>query len=482
MQNYIEFVLDGKIQRITFSPESEYKPTTTVLNYLRSFPEHKGVKEGCAEGDCGACTVVIAALDAQQKLQYKTINSCLVFLPMIHGKWLITVENLAHQEEKNKILHPVQAQMVETNGSQCGYCTPGFIMSLFGLFKNHQNPTREVIEDALAGNLCRCTGYQPIIEAAEKSCVHHGEDHFSQREKEIIQLLSSINCKETCEINNGTQTYFKPFTLQESLRLRAQHTDALIVCGSTDIALRQTKKKELLHKIIDISAVQELKEIREDGNNLFVGASVTMEQLKNKCIGSHPALNNVLAIFGSLQIRNSATIGGNISSASPIGDSLPVLFAYKASLKVISQTGERIVSIEKFIKGYRQKDLKNDELISEIIIPKPNENQIVRSYKVSKRKDLDISTVSGGFRLELENDSVKELILAFGGMAAYTKRAEKTEQFLNGKKWNLETIKQAQEILYKEFSPLSDARSGEEYRRLIAKNLLLKFYNETCVN
>ncbi|GAB4449236.1 MAG: xanthine dehydrogenase small subunit [Bacteroidales bacterium] len=476
MQNKIAFILDNQIKEIDFSSSDTSSPTFTVLNYLRKHPHHKGVKEGCAEGDCGACTVVVAELDHENTIRYKTINSCLVFLPQIHGKWLIIVEDLGVPEK----LHPVQEALVETNGSQCGYCTPGIVMSSFGIYKNHSTVNRAIIEDALAGNLCRCTGYQPIIEAIEKSCIKQGFDQFSEMEAEIKSKLLQINTIETIEVKTATQIYLKAFSLSEALKLRKENPDAIIITGSTDIALRQTKKKERFAKILDLSQVKELNCLKENENEFVVGAATTLEQLKLTICHKLDALHDMLSVFGSLQIRNSASIGGNIGSASPIGDTIPVLFAYRARLKLVSDESERILPIEEFITGYRQTVLKNDELIAEVIIPKPISTVKVKSYKISKRHDLDISIVSGGFRLELEDNKVKDILLAFGGMAAYTMRAKQTESFLLGKEWNEENVTEAQKLLYNEFKPISDARSGEEYRKLAAKNLLLKFYLETA--
>ncbi len=473
----IQFVLNDKVISVDFNSDTDLKPTTTVLNYLRSFPFHKGVKEGCAEGDCGACSVVIAE-NYGGKLTYKTIDSCLVFLPMLNGKQLITVENLADSGK----LHPVQQEMVNQNGSQCGYCTPGVVMSLFGLYKNHHNPDREVIEDALTGNLCRCTGYKPIIKAAEHACSCVDTDKFKLHEAKIIDLLDEINRdKSSIEISTPTQNYYKPLTLPDALALRRKFPHATIVSGASDTALRQTKKRELLAEILDVSDVTELKYLVEEEHVYKIGAGLNLEKLKLYSIEKLPALHKMLQVFGSLQIRNLATIGGNIGSASPIGDTLPLLIACKAKVKVQSQDSERLINLEDFIKGYRLTDVRYDELITAIHIPKPPADTLVRSYKVSKRKDLDISTVSGGFSLQLEGGHVKEIILAFGGMADRPKRASETEHYLLWKPWTRSNVEHAMKILIHEFTPLNDARAGADYRKVVAGNLLLKFYAEMSI-
>jgi len=474
--NKVSFVLNDKIQEIDFV-NSEYKPTTSVLKYLRSLSGHKGVKEGCGEGDCGACTIALAELNGE-KLIYRAVDSCLVFLPMIHGKQLITVENLADAKGG---LHPVQQAMIDVYASQCGYCTPGFVMSLFALFKSPAKPTKEIILDAITGNLCRCTGYVPIIEAAEKACKNRGKDIFNLREKQTIALLKQINSTETITVKTNEQQYFKPFTLAEVLELKVKYPNALLVSGNTDTGLRVTKKHELLPGIIDISSVEELKTITETKQSLSVGAGVTMEQLKQASEKLFPALYKMLSVFGSKQIRSMATIGGNIGSASPIGDSLPVLMAYDAVVAVCNKKESRVIKVKDFIKGYRTTDLRKDEIIFSVGIPFPEKDQIIRSYKISKRKDLDISTCSAGFMLELnkKDNTVKDIVLAYGGMAATTKRAATTEKYLIGKKWSKPVLEKAGEVLYKEFTPLSDARSGEEFRRIATRNLLWKFYEET---
>lgn len=479
VNRYIEFLLDGKKHRLEFG---SLKPSTTVLNYLRSLDNHKGVKEGCAEGDCGACTVVLASIGDNGKLIYEAIDSCLVFLPMIHGKQLITVENLSVEEKGQKQLHPVQKSMVTNNGSQCGYCTPGIVMSTFALYKNHVKPSPEVVLDSLTGNLCRCTGYNSIIKAAQEACQNGGKDHFSLREKEICEALFSIREKRVdIELEGEGQKYFLPQSIESALNYIQQFPQALIVSGATDLALRQTKKRELFSVIIDLSGIDELKKFNEDDNKIVFGACMSMERIKQLSKDRLPALYKMLSVFGSLQIRNMATLGGNVGSASPIGDTLPLLFAYRAMINLVdSEDKKRSIPIEDFITGYRQTLLKSNELIVSITIPKPRNGRIIQSYKVSRRKDLDISTVSAAFALKKNaEDIIEEIQLIYGGMAAKTQKAEKAAEFLVGKVWKLENIKLAMAMIEEEFTPLSDARSDAMSRKIAASNLLLKFFNET---
>ncbi|HEV7231463.1 MAG TPA: xanthine dehydrogenase small subunit [Bacteroidia bacterium] len=481
MQESISFVLDGKIKTLSFDEQNS--PTTTLLNYLRQSPCHKGVKEGCAEGDCGACTVVLAELGEKDKLKYRALDSCLVFLPMIQGKQVITVENLSQKKQgQEDVLHPVQDAMVNCNGSQCGYCTPGIVMSLFALYKSEDGGDKENIQDALTGNLCRCTGYKPIIEAAAKSCAKPDKDQFSISEKETIALLKQIRSEEkSIAIQTDSQSYYQPNNKTEALALRKQWPDSVILSGATDIGLRVTKKHELLERIIDLSHVPELKEMTETDAAYRFGAGLNLEDLRVFTTGKLTALHEALAVFGSRQIRSLATLGGNLGSGSPIGDTLPVLMAYDAEIVLESTSGQRKVNMNQFILGYRQTARRPDELITAVIIPKPVSQSRVKFYKVSKRKDLDISTVSAGFQLQLENKKVKSITLAYGGMAAVTKRASEAESFLTGKEWKRDVVEQAMDLVEKAYTPLSDARSGAAFRSLAAKNLLLKFWIETGV-
>lgn len=478
MASEISFVLDDKITTIDFSRPSSPSPTTTVLNYLRSLPSHKGVKEGCAEGDCGACTVVLGELGSGSTIRYKCVDSCLTFLPALHGKHLITVENLRDEDGR---LHAVQTAMADASGSQCGFCTPGIVMTLFSLYKNRDHPSQQQIDEALTGNLCRCTGYKPIIEAASRACVRGGIDHFTRREPRISELLKSIR-KEALLIRTAAQSYLKPATASSALALKREHPEAVVLCGATDVALRVTKKHELLHEIIDLSDIAEWKKVSEEDGAVRIGAALALSEIMPVAERNFRALIDMLSLFGSQQIRNVATLGGNLGTASPIGDTIPVLMAYGAKVVLEDVDGKRELSIYDYIVGYRKTARRGDELITSVVIPKRENGSAVRSYKISKRKDLDISTVSGGFRLDQDGrGNVESIVLAYGGMAETTKRAKSTERFLLGKKWNRETVEQAMPLIDRDFTPINDVRGSAEFRKVVARNLLLKFWMETSV-
>jgi len=478
MKNSIAFVLDGNVVEIGFDRSSNLTPTTTVLNYLRSLPQHRGVKEGCAEGDCGACTVVVGELKADKSIEYRAVDSCLMFLPMLHGKQLVTVENL---KSPSGHLHPVQQAMVDAHGSQCGFCTPGIVMTLFALYKGAKKPPKNEIADALAGNLCRCTGYEPILKAAADACHGNGKDHFTVDETRIAALLNSI-ARDGVSLSTESQRYDQPATLDDVLTLIGKFPDAIIINGATDVALRVTKKFEILPHLIDCSRIAELEAISRDDRALSVGAGARISEVMNLVEKDFPALYQMLTVFAARQIRNVATLGGNIGTASPIGDTLPVLIAYGAGIVLRSRRGTRTVSADSFVKGYRKTERQPDELITAIVLPRQSASTRVRAYKVSKRCDLDIATVSAAFRLDLDDKGiVSDITLAYGGMAECTKRSIKAEAFLKGKPWNRQEVEKAQRLVDADFSPISDVRGSAEFRRIAARNILLKFWSETNV-
>ena len=472
----LSFLLDNRLIEIDFSLWSQYSPTTTLLQYLRSLPEHKGTKEGCAEGDCGACTVVLAEPRKQGGLAYTAVNSCLIFLPMVHRKQVITVENLRSPAET---LHPVQQSIIECYGSQCGYCTPGVVMTLFALYKQKFKPTRQELAAALAGNLCRCTGYAPLFRAVEQITEWGRQDHFDSMEDQTLSQLSSIPPNDVKFFGRGTE-YFQPTSLPSALSYRYQQPTAIPINGATDFALQVIKKSECPPAILDLSAVPELSDFTAGEGGITLGAGLKLRDVAARVHPSHPALSDILKGFGSLQIRSLATLGGNIGSGSPVGDTLPVLMAYCATVLLSSVHGNREISLTEFIRGYRQTDLGPDELIRALKIPYLSSSQLVRAYKVSKRPDVDISTVSGAFRLGLgRQNRITEIIVAYGGMAEWAQRSFSTEQFLLGKDWNEENLESAGKILEKDFKPISDVRGSAEFRMVAAKNLLRKFWLDT---
>ncbi len=470
----LRFVLDNRIVEIDFGKQ-DILPSTTVLNYLRSLPGHRGTKEGCAEGDCGACTVVLGEL-ADGKIHYRAVDSCLLYMPAIHGKQLITVENLAIRNGHEIKLHPVQQAMVENYGSQCGFCTPGFVMALFALYKSEIEITRHNVIQALAGNLCRCTGYDPIYKAALQCCMNRKPDRFDEQAPEIIKLLVEIRSKNSAlEIRTPKQNYLLPAKLQQALDFRGANPKAHVVNGATDTAIRQNKFHEYLPEVLDISTVDELKVIEKQEKGFYLGAGLSIESFLAFARESMPELLPMLEVFASWQIRNVASIGGNLATASPIGDLIPLFIALKARIELVSTNETRWVEMEDFITGYRENCLRNNELIKGILIPFYEPGVVFKTEKISTRRDLDISTLSIAMRLKTNDQSlVEEIILAYGGMADRPKRAVNTEKFLINKPWTKETISQAKEFIEKDFTPISDARSGAEYRMLAAKNLLMK--------
>lgn len=475
MYGTVRFLLDGKLHELV-NPD----PTETVLNFLRYRLMRTGTKEGCAEGDCGACTVVLGEV-VDEEMRYRAVNACILFLPMLDGKELLTVESLKQADGR---LHPVQQAIVDTHGSQCGFCTPGFVMSLYAMHENDSEVTRDGINDALAGNLCRCTGYGPIVEAAEQA-QRQRLPVDAKALKDKIEALLALRRHETleltakCAVTGTEKKYFAPITVDDLADLMIDYPNATILAGGTDVGLWVTKMHKVLDVVIYIGNVASFKDISENDQNIEIGASVCVTDAMEILAKHYPDMGELFRRFASTQIRNSGTIGGNIANGSPIGDGPPALIAVGARLVLRKGAVERTVNLEDYFLDYGKQDRAEGEFVARIIVPKPKANHRFRAYKISKRFDQDISAVCGCFGLTISDGLVEDVRIAFGGMAATPKRAALAETALTGKGWSLEAVEAAMEAMEGDFAPISDMRASADYRMQVAKNLLMKAFVET---
>jgi len=470
----IQFLLNRELLS-----EQTLDPNTTVLQYLREHRGKTGTKEGCASGDCGACTVVVGEL-VDDKLRYRTLNSCLTFVSALHGKQLIAVEDLKNRDH----LHSVQQAMVDCHGSQCGFCTPGFVMSLFALQKNRaasgavQEYDPAQTHEALAGNLCRCTGYRPILEAAEQACGALHPDQFDAREAETIAQLKAIEPRETAELNNGTKRCLSPLTVADLAEIYSANPDARLLAGGTDLALEVTQFHRELPAMIYVGHIAEMKKVEVTDSHIELGAATPLTDCYEALANEYPDFGELLHRFASLQIRNQGTLGGNIGNASPIGDSPPLLIALGAQVLLRKGERSRTLPLQDYFIDYKVTAREQGEFIEKILVPRARPDQIFRAYKVSKRLDDDISAVCAAFYLRVANGQITEARVAFGGMAAIPKRAAACEAALVSEPFTIETAERACEALANDFTPLSDFRASREYRLLVAQNLLRKCFLE----
>jgi len=447
-------------------------PNETLLNYIRTKLKKTGTKEGCAEGGCGACTIVLGELK-NNKINYKAINSCITFLPMLQGKQLILVEDLV---SKDGLLHPVQQAMVNYHGSQCGFCTPGFVMSLFSMFKNHSKFQDNKIKESIAGNLCRCTGYQPIIKAARSLKRKNKIDHFVKNKKITISLLKKIE-DENIAIYEKDKRYFAPKYVQELKKILKKNINPHFLSGGTDLSLVVTKERKDINTLIYMNSISELNYIKNNNKYIEVGAATPLIDFESYIEKYYPDFTAILKRYGSVQIRNVATIAGNIATASPIGDTLPLLLSLDAKVVLKSIKKNKIIPLNDFFIDYRKTKLKKDQFIDSIRIPIFPKN-IFKAYKVSKRFDDDISSVCASFNIEVVNKKIKNIRIAYGGMASIPKRAKHCEKLLLHSPITEQVINKAQEFLKKDFKPISDMRASRQYRMEVAKNLLRKCFLE----
>ncbi len=466
-------------------------PTRSVLDWLREDARCTGTKEGCNEGDCGACTVVIGELApegdaaAVRGLSLKTVNACIQFLPTLEGKALFTVEDLKTDDR----LHPVQLAMVECHGSQCGFCTPGFVMSLWSAYEHQMaggtRPSRQALADELSGNLCRCTGYRPILDAAERMFELPPAPLDTARVVAALQGLqreggfqyAAFNCQ--VEGPQRVDHFHAPRSLDALAALREQHPQAQLLAGATDVGLWVNKQFKQLGDIVYLGEVAELRRIEERGGELLIGAGATLEAAWRALAQRVPTLTDVWLRFASPPIRNAGTMGGNIANGSPIGDSAPVLMALDALVVLRKGARVRRMPLTEFYVDYMKNQLQPGEFVQAMALPLAAMARQVRAYKISKRFDCDISALCAGFAIDLDGNAVRQVRLAFGGMAATVKRAAGAEAALSGKAWTQENVKLAQAALAQDFKPLSDMRASAAYRLQVAQNLLQRFWLET---
>ena len=464
--NIVKFIYRNKIVEINNSD-----PNETILNYIRTKLKKTGTKEGCAEGGCGACTVVLGELK-KNNINYKAINSCIAFVPSLEGKQLILVEDLISKDE----LHPVQKAMVNYHGSQCGFCTPGFVMSLFAMYKSYSSYKENIIKDSIQGNLCRCTGYKPIIDAAKSLNKKNKSDHFSRDKKIIITLLKKIK-QRSITIYSNNKKYFAPKTVYELKKILKQHPNSKLLSGGTDVSLIVTKERKDLDSLIYINSIDELNYIKKSNNYIEVGATTPLINFESIIKRYFPDFAQILKRYGSVQIRNVCTIAGNIATASPIGDTLPLLLSLDSQIIIKDKSKTKILPLNGFFINYRKTKLKKGQFIHSIRIPLLPKN-IFKAYKISKRIDDDISSICASFNIELKNNKIKKIKIAYGGMANIPQRAISCEKILLNSSISDNIISKAKKSLEKDFKPITDARASKKYRMEVAKNLLEKCFLE----
>ncbi|MFT3776732.1 MAG: xanthine dehydrogenase small subunit [Ottowia sp.] len=463
-------------------------PTRSVLDWLRESARCTGTKEGCNEGDCGACTVVLGELDAQDRLHLSSVNACIQFLPTLDGKALFTVEDLPRPAADPAALHPVQQALVECHGSQCGFCTPGFVMSLWSSYEQHRQagtqPTRQQLADELSGNLCRCTGYRPILDAGQRMFDLPAVPLDSAATAQALRELRrerALDYAAPLATPAGPRVdhFHAPATLDELAALRAAKPQARLLAGSTDIGLWVNKQFRDVGDLIYLGGVAELRRIEETAGELRIGAGASLEDAWRALVRRAPALIDVWLRFASLPIRHAGTMGGNVANGSPIGDAPPILMALDAALELRCGNAVRRLPLTDFYLDYMKNALQEGEFVQAIVVPLAAFGRQVRGYKISKRFDCDISALCAGLAIELEGATVRSVRLAYGGMAATVRRAARAEAALAGQPWTQDSVRGAQQALAQDFQPLTDMRASAAYRLQVAQNLLQRLWLET---
>jgi len=462
-QSVLQFVRRGDIVSLP-----GVAPTRTLLEVLREDLGCSAVKEGCGEGDCGACTVVLGEPTADG-LSYRAINSCIRLAHSVHGMAVWTAQDLPAPDGT---LHPCQQAMVDCHGSQCGFCTPGFVMSLFGMYQNRvlagETVSRENAQVDLSGNLCRCTGYRPIFDAAEAMGA------LPRMQVDQAAVLAQLRQIAPAPVAD----YSAPTRLADLLKQRAEQPQAQLVAGCSDVGLWVTKQHRQFAQVLDVTRVEELRQLSRTPDMLSIGAAVTLHDAYAALVADRPQLRRFAERFAGLPVRNSGTLGGNVANGSPIGDSMPLLLAMGATLVLASVRGERRVALDDFYTGYRKNLMVADEVLVAIEVPRPVSDEHLRVYKISKRQDDDISAVCLALNLRVQDGRIAAARIGAGGVAATPVRAPRTEAALTGQPWARASFEAAMPVLAQEFSPISDMRASADYRRSVLGRLLLRYWAE----
>ena len=472
IRSEIRFLLNG--EEIVLS---DIRPDETLLDYLRLRRRLVGTKEGCAEGDCGACTVLVGRL-TDETLVYEGVNACIRFMGSLDGCHVVTVE---HLKRLDGTLHPVQQAMVDHHGSQCGFCTPGFVMSLYALWMRAPDPSVAAIETALQGNLCRCTGYEPIIRAA-RAISGYGDadgDPLKAERAETIARLKAMRDGSRIVIGEGRDRLIVPASVDDLAAVLETERKATVVAGSTDVGLWVTKHMRDIAPVVFIGGLEALQAITEADGVISIGAGVSYTVARDHLAARIPALGALIDRIGGDQVRNMGTIGGNIANGSPIGDMPPPLIALGATLSLRKGATTRTIPLEDYFIAYGKQDRQPGEFVEAVHVPVPAPEVHFAAYKVTKRRDEDITAVLGAFHLTVEDGRVASMRIAYGGMAATPKRAKAVEEALVGKPWTTDAVEAAIAAYEDDFQPISDMRASAAYRMLAARNLLRRFLVET---